>query len=216
MNSAVFGTQAEPMDTSAAVLAHENAQQTKEAKQTQETKENKETKGTDEAKPVGKPTNQDPIAFVKWYILSGEPNSCFIKTSYIDFELSRREVKRSNGPPMRLLDLCMYRVDTSPVCLEKEKQGNSNKPETVQNHAIASHRRFLLIEHTLKELRNLKKQTMIPVIHGLVVYRMNHELLASSVVDESYTKVLLLLDAQKEADQTFYADVENKSLCFKI
>jgi len=155
---------------------------------------------------------KDPLAWIGWYIAQQEQNCCYVSTNYKDFEMSLTEIKRTNNQTMRLFHLCMYRVDDKPVA------STATLPSitTPKEQAIASHRRFLLIDHALKELRQAKKkQTQFP-IHGMVVYRMNQEFLGSALVDESYARVLKELESRKEADQTFYADTATKTLCFKI
>ncbi len=150
---------------------------------------------------------RDPVEWINWYVETRQQNSCLVNTLYADFELSLTETKRVGSLAIRLLNLCMYRIDDTPVLASKQ----ITKPQEV-----ATHRRFLLIDHTLKILRQLKKKNPNELIHGLIVYRLNAELLLNPLIDASYAHVMQGLCASKEKDQMFEHDVENKRLCFKI
>lgn len=155
-------------------------------------------------KSKSKPNHSDPIEWIGWFIRTAEPNTQMIKTTFADFELSISESKR-----VRLLNLCMYRVDDTPA--------SHLVPQPV-SQAVATHRRYLLIEYTIKELTKLKKENPEGYIHGLVIYRMNQELISphSELINQSYESILKQLDSQKATGQQFYLDAESKSLCCKI
>jgi hypothetical protein len=140
-----------------------------------------------------KPVQPDPLQWITWYISSKHLNSCLIVTPYVDFELSIQETKSktSAGKTMRLLHLCMYRVDGQPV------PGTTITIQTINKEAIASFRRLSVIEHALKEIKQQKKENTENAIHGLVVYRLNFELLLEQNT-LSYKSIVERLQAQHE------------------
>ena len=156
-----------------------------------------------------KPTQPDPLQWTTWYIFSKQVNSCLVQTPYLDYEMTLQETtSKSGGKTMRLLNLCIYRADGQPVPLPSVVNASSI---TTSPEAISSHRRFSIIQHALKEIKTYKKQYPEEGIHGLVVYRLNFELLLPQN-DASYKAIVQHLQSQNEQ---VFEDGEQKVLYIK-
>lgn len=154
-----------------------------------------------------KPTQPDPLQWMTWYIFSKQVNSCLVQTPYLDYEVTLQETKsKTGGKTMRLLNLCIYRADGQPVPSPLLSALAPPHPD-----AIASHRRLSIIEHSLKEIKIHKKQQPDDGIHGLVVYRLNFELLLPQN-DTSYKAIVQRLQSQNEQ---LFEDTEQKVLYIK-
>lgn len=160
------------------------------------------------------PNSVDPIEWITWYIHNEEVNSCLVQTTYADFELSTTENKSVNGKIVKLLTLSLHRIDDRPhvvpVPTTQTQQVTQYNPQT-----IATHRRMLLIEKIMKELRIAKKSHLEHAIHGFVIYRLNGEYLGGQQVEQAYTNLVQALKQKKEPDQMIETD-EQKIIYVKI